>query len=186
MRHGNHAIYLVSHHAKEAPRTESQQNSRTAPHLTGRPVSSCNAARRLAATNCRMDARAETRQGPLIMSIGTSRVARHLGFLAPVTMLLFLTSTAMCARAPEPSAPSGSVQATTYSAAGVVKSIDTSDKSILIKHEDIPGFMKAMTMLFELRDLDQVKGIAAGDAIKFTFTDEGNGRLVIQTLQKTP
>lgn len=120
------------------------------------------------------------------MRKGTSRIARHLGFLAPAAMLLLLTSTAMCARAPEPSAPSGGVQATTYSTAGVVKSIDSADKSILIKHEDIPGFMKAMTMLFELRDLEQVKGIAAGDAIKFTFTDEGDGKLVIQTIQKTP
>ena len=101
-------------------------------------------------------------------------------------MLLLLASTAMCARAPEANSPPGSVQSSSYSTAGVVKSIDTSDKSILIKHEDIPGFMKAMTMLFELRDLDQVKGIAAGDNIKFTFTDEGNGRLVIQTIAKSP
>lgn len=120
------------------------------------------------------------------MSSRSSSVARHLGWIAPAALLVFLASSAMCARAPEAGSAASPAAATSYSAAGVVKSIDTSDKSILIKHEDIPGFMKAMTMLFELRDLDQVKGIAAGDNIKFTFTDEGNGRLVIQTIAKSP
>ncbi|MFO0589677.1 MAG: copper-binding protein [Polyangiaceae bacterium] len=119
------------------------------------------------------------------MSLRNS-AARHLGWIAPAAMLLFLASSAMCAAAPEASSAASPSAAASYSATGVVKSIDTSDKSILIKHEDIPGFMKAMTMLFELRDLDQVKGIAAGDGVKFTFTDEGNGRLVIQTIAKNP
>ncbi len=105
-------------------------------------------------------------------------------WLVPAAML-FAASSAMCARSPDAGRPSG-VASATYSANGVVKSIDTSDKSILIKHEDIPGYMKAMTMLFELRDLEQVKGLAAGDSITFTFTDEGSGKLVVQAIRKNP
>ena len=105
-------------------------------------------------------------------------------WLVPAAML-FAASSAMCARSPDAGHGSG-VATATYSTNGVVKTIDASDKSILIKHEDIPGYMKAMTMLFELRDVEQVKGLAAGDAITFTFTDEGSGKLVIQAIRKNP
>lgn len=104
--------------------------------------------------------------------------ARWLVLVAAMTA----SSSAMCARN-DGERPSG-VQAATYTVNGVVKSIDAADKSILIKHEDIPGFMPAMTMLFELKDAEQVKGIAAGDKVTFTFSNEGNGRLVIQAIQK--
>lgn len=99
--------------------------------------------------------------------------------------ILSAASSAMCGKAPGGDHGSG-VQATPYSAIGVVKSIDTAQKGILIKHEDIPGYMKPMTMLFDLRDLEQVKGIAPGDSVAFTFVDEGGGRLVVQTIRKTP
>lgn len=71
-----------------------------------------------------------------------------------------------------------------YTTKGVVRAIDASKKTILIAHEDIPGFMKAMTMEFDLRDASLAKGISVGDPIQFTFTDEGRGRLVVQKIEK--
>jgi Cu/Ag efflux protein CusF len=41
-----------------------------------------------------------------------------------------------------------------------------------------------MTMEFDLRDASLAKGLAVGDAIQFTFTDEGRGRLVVQRIEK--
>lgn len=105
--------------------------------------------------------------------------ARWLVLLAALSA----SSTAMCAKSGG-ERPAGA-QAASYTTNGVVKSIDTAQKGILIAHEDIPGYMKAMTMLFDLRDVEQVKGIAAGDKVTFTFSDENNGKLVIQAIRKT-
>lgn len=99
--------------------------------------------------------------------------------------LLSVSSQVACARGQAGEHGSG-VAAAAYTTNGVVKSIDAAQKGILIAHEDIPGFMRAMTMLFDLRDMEQVKGIAAGDKVTFTFTDEGGGRLVVQAIRKSP
>jgi protein SCO1/2 len=87
-----------------------------------------------------------------------------------------------CARSPEAGAQTQA--ASTYTATGVVKSIDAAQKSVLIAHEDIPGYMKAMTMLFDLRDVEQVKGIAPGDRVSFTFVDDGRGHLTVESIRK--
>ena len=71
-----------------------------------------------------------------------------------------------------------------YSAHGTVKSVDVEKKKLSIAHDDIPGFMKAMTMPFEVRDGALLSGIAAGDVVDFSFTDDGSGHLVIDKLVK--
>jgi Cu/Ag efflux protein CusF len=96
-----------------------------------------------------------------------------------------LGASARCSR-PAASAAADAAAAPAYSANGTVRSVDTAAKTMLIAHDEIPGFMKAMTMEFDLRDAEQAKGLARGDRIAFTFTDEGKGHLVIQTLRKLP
>lgn len=71
-----------------------------------------------------------------------------------------------------------------YSAHGVVKSIDPEKRKLSIAHDDIPGFMKAMTMPFEVKDATMLTGIAVGDSVDFSFTDDGSGHLVIDKLVK--
>jgi len=87
---------------------------------------------------------------------------------------------------------SGSAQAATpvdgasldhYSAHGVVKSIDPEKKQLSIAHDDIPGFMKAMTMPFDVKDASLLGGITVGDSVDFSFTED-EGRLVIERLTK--
>jgi protein SCO1/2 len=95
-------------------------------------------------------------------------------------------SSAMCSTASAPPAHADAAVAPSYSATGTVRAVDAEKKTILIMHNDIPGFMKAMTMLFELRDGAVVNGVAQGDKVSFTFTDEGQGRLVVQSLLKNP
>src|SRR5438034_6701454 len=50
---------------------------------------------------------------------------------------------------------------------GQIRGIETDENTIHIAHEDIPGFMPAMTMPFTMRDPALLRGLAAGDAVKF-------------------
>lgn len=40
---------------------------------------------------------------------------------------------------------------------------------MIVRHEDIPGFMPKMTMEFDVRDTNEVRGLAPGDTIIFTI-----------------
>ncbi|MCC6647424.1 MAG: copper-binding protein [Polyangiaceae bacterium] len=71
----------------------------------------------------------------------------------------------------------------TYSATGVVKGFSPDKKLVNIRHEEIPGYMSAMTMSFEVKTPSQIEGLAAGDKISFKFTDE-DGRRVLAELKK--
>ncbi|APR80789.1 Hypothetical protein A7982_06136 [Minicystis rosea] len=107
---------------------------------------------------------------------------RHLSVL--LACLLGAASLTCSKPASSTSTRQSSTPAPSYTARGNIRAIDTTKKTILIAHRDIPGYMKAMTMQFELRDASLAKGVSAGDEITFTFTDEGDGRLVVQTMQK--
>jgi protein SCO1/2 len=41
------------------------------------------------------------------------------------------------------------------------------EKSVRIKHEEIPGYMQAMTMPFDVKDAKELSGIEAGDPVSF-------------------
>lgn len=52
---------------------------------------------------------------------------------------------------------------------GKVAGFGTERKSVIISHEDIPGYMKAMTMPFAVRDTSLLTPLKVGDAIGFTL-----------------
>ena len=54
-----------------------------------------------------------------------------------------------------------------YDVRGVLKEIRKSGAAALIDHEDIPGYMEAMTMLLDVKDTNDLSGLAPGDAITF-------------------
>jgi protein SCO1/2 len=54
-----------------------------------------------------------------------------------------------------------------FSARGLIRSIAPDFKTMIVRHEDIPGFMPKMTMEFDVRDTNEVRGLAAGDTIIF-------------------
>jgi protein SCO1/2 len=58
---------------------------------------------------------------------------------------------------------------------GQVQSIDAARKLAVVKHEEIKGFMPAMTMPYEVREPKVLDGIAAGDLINATLVVESNG-----------
>jgi len=76
------------------------------------------------------------------------------------------------------------IDAHAYDARGVVRSFGPQRAFVNIAHEDIPGYMKAMTMSFEPRTPTQLDGIAVGDAVVFRFTDTDDGRRLLDSIAK--
>lgn len=74
--------------------------------------------------------------------------------------------------------------ATTYTTRGIVKSVGSSKRRVRIHHEDIPRFMKSMTMPFDVASPTLLDGIAPGDHVAFTFEARDDGDLVIVALKK--
>jgi protein SCO1/2 len=62
-----------------------------------------------------------------------------------------------------------------YSLHGQVLSLDASRKSITLKHDEIKGFMPAMTMPYEVREEKALEGLAPGDVLDATLVVFTNG-----------
>jgi protein SCO1/2 len=73
-----------------------------------------------------------------------------------------------------PRAENTSTKQTTYSAKGVIQEIKPDGKTAKIKHEAIPGYMSAMTMDFEAKNTNELRGLKAGDVISFKLVVTDN------------
>ncbi|HEX4646136.1 MAG TPA: copper-binding protein, partial [Verrucomicrobiae bacterium] len=58
----------------------------------------------------------------------------------------------------------------TYQVKGVIKELKPDGKTVEIRHEEVPGYMPAMTMPFEVKDAKELKGLQPGDAVSFRMT----------------
>jgi protein SCO1 len=58
---------------------------------------------------------------------------------------------------------------------GQIQSLEPAHKLAVIKHEDIKGFMPAMTMPYEVREASALDGLAPGDLINATLVVQSNG-----------
>jgi len=83
---------------------------------------------------------------------------RRLGILA-----LALMAAAACSRAPE---------ARRYEVRGQILGLDPARREVLVNHEDIPGFMPAMTMSYKVQDPALLEGKRPGDLITATLVVE--------------
>src|SRR5581483_107120 len=83
-----------------------------------------------------------------------------------------LLAAAVAACSPSPRTDS---QTKTYALHGQVIAIDTANKSATLKHDEIKGFMSAMTMPYPVKDMAVLKGIAPGDIIDATLTVGSSG-----------
>ncbi len=55
---------------------------------------------------------------------------------------------------------------------GVVQRVDLEHREILVDHEEIPGVMHEMTMLFGVAADVELEALAAGDVIEFRVRDD--------------
>ena len=72
----------------------------------------------------------------------------------------------------------------TYQLTGQILVVKPETNEVLVKHEDIPGFMPAMTMPYAVNDPALLKDRAAGDLIKATLV-VGQERAYLSAITKT-
>jgi len=86
-------------------------------------------------------------------------------FLALIVATLTLASPRLVCAA-------GAASATNqvHTTQGLVREIDLDRHKAVIRHEAIPGYMPAMTMEFNVRDTNELSGIAVGDTVTFRLT----------------
>ena len=71
----------------------------------------------------------------------------------------------------------------TYHGVGVIKKINLQDPSIMIDHEDIKGYMAAMTMEYYVKDKSLLDYIQPEDKVDFTIEDK-QGVVVVSEIKK--
>lgn len=76
------------------------------------------------------------------------------------------------------------LRATSYRATGAIKSFGPGRAFVNIAHDDIPGFMKAMTMSFHPGSADQLAKLQVDDRVRFEFTVTDEGRRVLAWIEK--
>jgi len=91
---------------------------------------------------------------------------------ASVVLSLWLAlAVAACSKAPDQR---------TYTLQGQVQSLDTPRKLVTVKHEEIKGFMPAMTMPYEVADPKALDGLAPGDLIDAKLVVFSNGAHLVE------
>lgn len=68
---------------------------------------------------------------------------------------------------PAASKPAAAKEPRSYAVVGELRSVSEGGKKALIKHEAIPGYMMAMTMEFNVKNPDELKGLTPGDKLRF-------------------
>ncbi len=75
-------------------------------------------------------------------------------------------------------APRAARAADRYAARGTVKSFGKARRYVNIAHDDIPGYMAAMTMAFHPTTPAQLDGLDVGDRVEFAFVERGDRRVL--------
>jgi protein SCO1/2 len=103
-------------------------------------------------------------------------------FVPVLAVVLIFFIFVSCSKQEEPKETS-EVQAEVYDVAGMVVSLDSENNTITIAHEDIPGFMSAMTMGFHVKDSTLLEGVQPEDSIQFELT-VSEGEMWVSAIQK--
>ena len=108
-----------------------------------------------------------------------------------VVAFLAALALASCAASSATSGPAASAPTTAsagaaqrYSTVGRVRSVPPGRAFVSIAHQDVPGFMQAMTMDFEPTRPGQLDGLHVGDAVQFTFTQTPDRRLLLESIAR--
>jgi len=85
-------------------------------------------------------------------------------FASFILILLFAVS---CEKPKAPTPTGAAAKQQTFQVQGVVLEVKPREKTVKIKHQEIPGYMPAMTMPFEVKDANELAGLQAGDSVSF-------------------
>jgi protein SCO1 len=74
-----------------------------------------------------------------------------------------------------------------YQVKGVVKEVHPENKNVTVQHEAIVGYMPAMTMTFDVKNTNELRGLQPGDAIGFQMiVSDKDGWIEHITKNSTP
>jgi Cu/Ag efflux protein CusF len=74
-----------------------------------------------------------------------------------------------------------------YESAGVIEAIDIAGGQVTLAHDDIPGFMNAMAMAFDVNPPSLLEGLTVGMEVEFTLAVEADGTYyIVQIGEATP
>lgn len=83
-----------------------------------------------------------------------------------------------------PSAAASNTNRQVFQVKGVIQEVNLEGKKAVIRHEEIPDYMPAMTMPFDVRHTNELTGLKAGDEVTFTMlVTEDDGW--IENIKKT-
>jgi protein SCO1 len=98
---------------------------------------------------------------------------------AAAMMALGIAGTALvagCSRSEQKPAISGTSKTASqgsnrvFQVKGLIKELKPDGKTVVIRHEEVPNYMPAMTMPFEAKVPDELKRLAVGDPVEFRMT----------------
>lgn len=91
----------------------------------------------------------------------SGRVRLGLAGMFAALCLLFTGCDRNVPPAPPPTATNS------FAARGVIREFPTDGGSVVIRHEEIPGYMPKMTMTLTVRDTNELRGLKEGDEVTF-------------------
>ena len=83
--------------------------------------------------------------------------------------------TAACAHGEDPSP----IASRHWSTTGIIRSFEPGRSFVNIAHDDIPGYLSAMTMSFEPSSRSQLDRLPLGDRVVFEFFDTADARRIL-------
>ncbi|MEO8428583.1 MAG: SCO family protein [Verrucomicrobiota bacterium] len=97
--------------------------------------------------------------------------------LLAATLLVGASAVVSCDRnQPSPSPQSQTSGRTNYQVKGIVKELKVDGRTVVIQHEDVPGYMPAMTMPFKVKNTNELTNLQSEDRVSFQMvvtSDEG-------------
>jgi len=105
-------------------------------------------------------------------------IAFFLRILSLLALFFFALVGAGC------SDPAEEVKMEIYPTKGVVQEVKDEGKVLIVDHEEMPGYMKAMIMPFKVKDPSEAEGLKPGDVITFDYKVQGMSSW-IEGIEKT-
>ena len=103
-----------------------------------------------------------------------------------LALLLFLVILALsCENQTLPSDKTKALVNLTFESRGSVKAINLEKQKITLDHQEIKGYMEAMTMDFYVEPKELLNNIKVGDKVEFTLKHQA-GIDTITEIKKTP
>ena len=101
--------------------------------------------------------------------------------VALLALTLFAPLAVTAQEHPAPT-PAGKPAAKFHPLTGVVTDVMTERSALMVKHDEIPGVMRAMTMMFRV-EADVLAKVKKGDAIKAQMGRDENNKWILREVE---